>query len=316
MPDPVRSALLIVNPAARQAAAREGDAVEAFARAGVTCEVVRTERPGHAAELAGAVLGAGVRQYDAVFALGGDGTTMEVVGALSGSGVPVGALPGGTGNLIARTLGIPLGVGDAVASLLGGTVALVDLGTVQLAAGNGADGADGEPPARRFAFAAGVGIDARMIEETPARLKRRLGVLAYAITAGRALIARDRFAVRVTVDGEAMSRDAAAVMVVNFGAVLGDLFWFGPGIKHDDGVLDVCVFSPTSLFDAARVMWRLARRDFRSDACLVYRAGRSIRVETDPPRTVEADGEILGRTPFEVRVEPQAATLLVPKPDE
>jgi diacylglycerol kinase (ATP) len=277
---------------------------------------VRTERPGHAAELAGAVLAPASRGgHDAVFALGGDGTTMEVVGALSGSGVPVGALPGGTGNLIARTLGIPLVVEDAVAALLAGTVAMVDLGIAHVEALPGADGTDGART-RRFAFAAGVGIDARMIEETPARLKRRLGVLAYALTAGRAILSRDRFAARVTVDGEALTRDAAAVMVVNFGAVLGDLFWFGPGIRHDDGVLDVCVFSPQTVADAVRVLWRLGRRDFRSDDCLLYRAGRTIRVETDPPRTVEADGEILGRTPFEVRVEPRAATLLVPRAAE
>jgi YegS/Rv2252/BmrU family lipid kinase len=278
----------------------------------VACEVVRTERPGHAGELAGAVPG-GERRYDAVFALGGDGTIMEVVGALAGSGVPVGALPGGTGNLVARTLGVPLAVEDAVPALVGGVLALVDLGTVRAAAADGA-GAGAPLPARRFAFAAGVGIDARMIEETPARLKQRLGILAYVLTAGRAILWRHRFAVRVTVDGEVIARDAAALMVVNFGAVLGDLFWFGPGIEYDDGVLDVCLFSPTSLLDAARVFWRLSRRDFRSDACLVYRRGRSIRVETDPPRTVEADGEIIGKTPYEVEVEPRAATLLVPRP--
>jgi diacylglycerol kinase (ATP) len=296
--------LLIVNPAARQAAGREQAARDAMARAGVACDVVRTERAGHAGELAAAAVG-GV--YDAVFTLGGDGTTMDVVGALSGTGVPVGALPGGTGNLIARTLGTPLDVADAVAALVAGTRALVDLGSLRVTRDGGGEAV------RRFAFAAGIGIDARMIEETPARLKRRLGVLAYAITAARALVVRDRFAVRIAVDGEEIERDASSVMVVNFGAVLGDLFWFGPGIRHDDGLLDVCVFSPRTLLDAARVLWRLSRRDFRDDACLLYRPGRTIRVETDPPRTVEADGELLGQTPFEVTVEPAAATLLLPR---
>ena len=302
-PTALRSALLIVNPAARRAARHEPEARAALERLGIAYEVARTERAGHAAELAGAAHGA----YDAVFALGGDGTTMEVVGALAGTGVPVGALPGGTGNLVARTLGTPLRGAHAVEALATGTTALIDLGVATATA------PDGSLVVRRFAFAAGVGIDARMIEETPARLKRRLGVLAYALTAGRALLARDDFTAHVVVDGETMRRDASSVMVVNFGAVLGDLFWFGPGIRHDDGRLDLCLFSPRTTRDALRVLWRLSRRDFREDRALVYRPGVSMRVETDPPRTVEADGEVIGRTPLEVRVEPLAATLLIPE---
>jgi YegS/Rv2252/BmrU family lipid kinase len=294
----VRRALLVVNPAARRAARRERDAVRAFREAGVDVRVARTERAGHAAEMA-AVMCDGV---DAVFTLGGDGTAMEVVGALAGGTVPVGILPGGTGNLIARTLGTPLGVGRAVRALLGGELARVDLGLVS--AGGGAP--------RHFAFAAGVGIDARMIEDTPTRLKRRLGVLAYVLTASRALLARERFPVRVVVDGEEIRRDAVAVMIVNFGAVLGDLFRFGPGIKHDDGLLDLCLFSPRSTMDAVRVLWRLVRKDFHDDACLVYRAGREFLVEPLPPRTAQADGELLGPTPLTARVVPLAATLLVP----
>ncbi len=295
----VRRALLVVNPAAGNAAGREARAARAFAAAGVEVRVERTARPGHAGELAASLAPDDV---DAVFTLGGDGTAMEVVGALAHSGLPVGILPGGTGNLIARTLGTPLGTARAVRALLNGDRARIDLGVVQ---------ADAGPP-RYFAFAAGVGIDARMIEETPAALKRKLGWLAYGLTASRAMLARDRFAVRVVVDGEEIRRDAAAVMIVNFGAVLGDLFRFGPGIRHDDGRLDLCLFAPQSVGDAVRVMWRLMRKDFRDDRCLLYRSGREFRVEPLTPRGAQADGELLGRTPITVRVEPLAATLLVP----
>ena len=254
-----------------------------------------TERPGQGALLA-VERHAG---YDAVFTLGGDGTAMEVVGALAGTGRPVGVLPGGTGNLIARTLGIPLGVRAAVPALLHGEEARIDLGRLA----NG----------RRFAFAAGVGIDARMIEETPAALKRRLGVFAYVLTAARAVVRRETFVARVVVDGVAHERPAAAVMVANFGAVLNELIWLGPGIRQDDGKLDVCVFSPGTFGDSLRIMWRLVRKDFGDDPCLLYRSGRQIRVETTPPRQAQADGELLGPTPFEVTVEPLAAHLLVPK---
>ena len=298
-----RRVLLVVNPAARRAARLQGKATRAFDAAGVGCDVVVTERVGHGAEIA---LERAPR-YGAVFTLGGDGTAMEVVGALAGTGVPVGILPGGTGNLIARTLGIPLRVGGAVSALLAGDVARVDLGVFRGAA------AGGGTTVRRFAFAAGVGIDARMIERTPARLKRRLGVVAYALSAAHAVLRREEFLVRATADGETVERPASAVMVANFGAVLNELITLGPRIRQDDGQLDLCIFSPRTLGDAVRVFWRLVRKDFRPDPCLFYRSGRHFRVETQPPLLAEADGELLTTTPFEVSVEPLAACLLVPR---
>jgi diacylglycerol kinase family enzyme len=102
-------------------------------------------------------------------------------------------------------------------------------------------------------------------------------------------------------------------MVTNFGAVLNELIALGPGIKSDDGLLDLCVFSPSGLRDAVRILWRLVRKDFRTDPCLLYRPGRRFRIETDPPRTAQADGEVLGPTPLEITVEPRGACLLVPR---
>lgn len=301
--------LLVVNPLARRVLGRERAATAAFVRAGIACDVRRTQAPGHAGILArDLVLGAracGDEGYDAVFTLGGDGTAMEVVGALAGSGVPVGVLPGGTGNLVARTLGIPFDTRRAVTTLLDGARARVDLGALCTADGT---------PARAFAFAAGVGVDARMIERTSAVWKRRVGVLAYAVTAARAIVARERFTVRVVVDGEELQSDATAVMVANFGGVLGNLFHFGPGIREDDGHLDVCIFRPESFAESATAFARLVRKDFRPHVALLYRSGCVITVETDPPRPVQADGELLGYTPFTVRALPLAATLLVPHP--
>jgi diacylglycerol kinase family enzyme len=124
----IRRAVLVVNPAARGAGRAEPRAVAAFAHAGVACEVRRTAHPGHAAELAAAR-----DAVDAVFVLGGDGTAMEVVGALAGTGVPIGIVPGGTGNLVARMLGVPLDPARAVAVLLAAEAALIDLGRVSAA---------------------------------------------------------------------------------------------------------------------------------------------------------------------------------------
>jgi diacylglycerol kinase family enzyme len=192
----------------------------------------------------------------------------------------------------------------AVPLLLLGDVRKIDLGIVR---------------GRHFAVAAGVGIDASMVQETPTWLKRRLGVLAYTIMATkaalRAVLLRRFFTVRVEVDGaaEMIERRAAAVMFANFGAILDDRIAFGPGIAVDDGLLDCCIFSPANLRDALRIMWRVTRRDFRPDAAILYRKGKRFRLATDPVLPLQADGELIGDTPVEITVEPLAAQLLVPR---
>ncbi len=293
----IQRALLIVNPASRGGARLKDAALEAIRGAGIVCDAMVTESAGHGAALAQRH----APDYDVVFTLGGDGTAVEVISALAGSGTPVGVLPGGTGNLIARTLGIPVKLHHAVAALVRGDRATIDLG--QIAGG------------RRFAFSAGVGIDARMIEGAPAKLKRRLGVMAYVLSATRAVLWRDDFLVRVTVDGVVHERRASAVMIVNFGAVLNDLIRLGPGIRSDDGLLDLCIFSPVTFRDSLRVVWRLMRKDFRTDACMLYAPGHRFTLETFPPRTAQADGEIIGLTPLEITVAPLAALMLVPRRD-
>jgi diacylglycerol kinase family enzyme len=215
----------------------------------------------------------------------------------------MGVLAGGTGNLLARALGIPLSIPRAVRTLLGGEDLMIDLGRFDSGA--------------HFAIAAGVGIDSAMVAETPGWLKRRLGVLAYTImgsrAALRAVLRRDFFHARLTIDGVVHERRAAAVMVANFGAVLGRRITLGPEIRTDDGLLDGCLFAPNTLRDALRIMWRMMRSDFASDPCMLYVRGRDIRVETSPSLPWQADGELMGDTPFHVVVVPLAVRLLVPK---
>ena len=285
----LKRALLIANPASRRGGRFVAQARSAIEACGASCDVVLTERAGHAREIAEQR----GRAFDVVFTLGGDGTAMEVAGALAWSGVAIGVLPGGTGNLLARALGIPRNVGKAATSLMHGRVRKIDLGVIL---------------GHRFAVAAGVGLDAQMVADTPAWMKRRLGIFAYTLMATRAalraVILRRYFIARVEVDGEVIERKAAAVLFANFGAILEDRIHFGPDIAVDDGLLDCCVFSPTHLGDAARIIWRVTRRDFRPDRSLLYRKGAHFRLATIPPMPLQADGELLGTTPAEITVAP------------
>jgi diacylglycerol kinase (ATP) len=294
-PPALRRVLLIVNPGARRAARISKHVVEEFQLAGVHCDTAFTTAPAHATELA--------RQrgpeYDAVFTLGGDGTAMEVITALAGSGPPVGILPGGTGNILVRSLRIPLRVNDAVKTLLHGRETRLDLGRL----GDG----------RHFAIGLGIGIDEAMIAGASRAMKKRTGVLAYVWSALHAGWRLEQFHVKLTVDGKVHEMRASSVIVANLGSVVGGLITFGPGIGHDDGLLNACVYSPRSVFGAVRIFSGMLRGNVEADPHAFIVAGRHFRIETDPPRRAQADGELLGMTPIEVTVEPAAARLLVPQ---
>lgn len=291
----IRRVLLVVNPGSRRGMRRRHVALRAFADRGVDVHEVITTHAGHARE----VLAAPDGSWDAVFVLGGDGAVMEVVGAMAHTGVPIGVLPGGTGNLVAGVLGIPLGIGKAVRALLSGEQCSYDLGRL--------------PDGRYFTFAAGVGVDVAMVEKTPFGRKRALGMLSYAITATRAAFGRHAVHVTIDVDGKRVEAKAILAMVANAGAILGGRFSLGPDVKPDDGELDLCLFMPERIRDVFGLLWRMLRKDFRPHPRMTFARGRVFRISTDPPVSIQADGDIVGRTPIEISVAPHAAVFLRPQ---
>ena len=291
----LKRVLLVVNPRSRRGMRHRMAAMRAFASAGVSVYEVVTEHPGHARD----VLAAGAEPWDAVFVLGGDGTVMEVVGALAHTGMAVGVLPGGTGNLVAGVLGVPLGIRKAVESLVAGERRAFDLGRL--------------PNGRFFAFAAGVGADVAMVERTSHGRKRALGIISYAITAARAAFGRELVHVTIEVDGKRIDAKAVLAMIANAGTFLGGRFAIGPDVKPDDGELDLCLFMPERMRDVFVLMWRLWRRDFRPHPLMTFARGRDFRISAEPPVSVQADGDIVGRTPIEITVAPGAAQFLIPR---
>jgi diacylglycerol kinase (ATP) len=285
--------LLIVNPAARGGRSAESEALAAFATAGLPVVVRRTTGPGDAARIAlDEVVG------PTVFVLGGDGTVMEVVGALVGRDVAVGVLPGGTGNQLARHLRIPLRVARAVHALVEARIVRLDLGRL----------ADG----RHFSLTAGFGVDAAMIAGADPRLKRRFGVAAYVWSAAKAVVRTRPFRVRIEADGQTVERDAGLAMIANVGAVMDGRFGLGPDVRADDGALDVCVLSPAGLADGLVLASRMARRDFREDSRMFFLRAKHVRLTVTGGVPAQADGELLDAQVLDAQVVPAGARFLAP----
>ena len=296
---PFNDVLLIVNPGSRTGARLLPEVLGALGSARV--RIAQTASPRHATAIVREALATGSATFDVVLTLGGDGTAMEVATALAEfpDAPPLGIIALGTANVLARTLGIPMNPARAIDALREADTVAIDLGLVE-----------GGPA---FAIGLGIGLDATMIARVSTRLKRRIGYLAYGLSALGAGLRLDRFAATITVDGTVHRVNTSSVLVANFGTVLGDLLCFGDDIGHLDGVLDVCVFSPPTRVHALRILWRMLRCGLhRDDNVRVFR-GRDIRIETDRPRAMQADGDLIGETPVTLRVLPGAVRVLVPR---
>ncbi len=291
-------ALLITNPAAARTQQRAVEAVMRTLRtAGWSAEVLATGGPGDARRLAEYGVGEGV---DVVAVFGGDGTTMQAAAALVGTDVSLGVSPGGTGNLLAGNLRIPASPERAARALVAGKPRPFDLGRMDRPSG-----------VQYFAVACGAGYDARVMAETLSEHKRRWGMAAYAATTLRLL--RDiRSTMHViTIDGVEYDAHAAMVLVANCGEVIPPFVRLGPGIRPDDGLLDVVVMQANSFGQSVRAVWDLLRS---ADTLVGFARGREIRVETDPVQPVQLDGEPGGFTPFTATVVPGAIRIMVPEP--
>lgn len=263
----------------------------------VRYEYEYTREPGHGSELVARALAEG---YSRFLVAGGDGTVLEAASVLAGTDAALALLPVGTGNQLAASLGVPRSLRRSVDVAIGGGVRRIDLGLI-----------NGQP----FTSIAGAGFDAEIVRPRP-RLKRRIGYLAYVHAAMRAAIAPRTADLRIVVDGEEFRARGAGVEVTNLPGLAAP--WLTgpipivPEGSLDDGLLDGCaILAETTLQICSAVMGIVTRRFDRSPY-LSYFRGRRISVEADPPLPIQADGELLGTTPFEANVRSSALNVVIP----
>lgn len=237
-----------------------------------------------------------------VCSLGGDGTVRAVASGLLASGRPLGLLPGGTGNLLARNLKLPVDdLEAALAVALTGSDLAIDVGEVSW---------DGAEPSI-FLVAAGMGLDAEMMASVDPVLKRRVGWLAYALS-GIGAVFRFGFGVRVTADRQrVVSQHARTVLVANCGELTGGLRLI-PEAALDDGRLDTVLASPRSLFGWLAIGVDILSRHRRGHPALVHLVAGRVEVVTKEPVEAQLDGDAVGpRTRMSARVRPGVLTLRV-----
>lgn len=238
-----------------------------------------------------------------VCALGGDGTVRAVAQELAGTGVALGLLPGGTGNLLARNLDVPVsGISEALEVVLDGVDRVIDLGWLDL---------DGERHA--FTVMAGLGFDAKIMDDAPEGVKARVGWAAYVMSASKHL-GDNSFQASVTIDaGEPESCDARTVIVGNCGTLTGGIVLL-PDAVIDDGLLDVAILTPQSLADWTALAGRVLVGKEADGPSIERLQGRQVELTAQPAQLVEVDGDVLEKgTRVTISIDPATLIVRVPR---
>ena len=295
----VRSPLaFIINPVAGSTArgGRLGDFVDAVGRrcaaAGAAHEVTFTERPGHARELAAAFAGRG---FSPVVARGGDGTVNEVASALMHRDAVLGIVPAGSGNGLARELGISLGPEEAVDTAVRGRDRAIDVGEL-----------DGRP----FVNLAGVGLPAS-VADLFARLAGR-GLAGYVLATARQLVRYRSQRYTLVTGARAIERRALLIEVAN-GRQYGNGAVVAPHARLDDGLLDLVSVDPISRARAACGLWRLFNGTIDRHPYVHCSRVGGVTIAADRPLRFHVDGEVAqGGCSLSATIHPKALRVRVP----
>jgi diacylglycerol kinase (ATP) len=293
--------LIIVNPTAGSGhAARLIPWIRERLAPRPDAELLVTTRRGDAEEATARAVESGC---DRVVVVGGDGTIQEVVNGVLDGRAPtsIGIVPVGSGNDLARSLGLPTDPAEAWTVAIGRGTRVIDAATAS----------NREGRRRWFASAGGIGFDAQVAEAMSTRSGWQSGRAGYLLTTLSELRRFDNRRLRIVLDGEPIERRALLVAIAN-GPYYGGGMRIAPDAAPDDGWLDLCVVGDVSRLTAIRELPNLYRgTHVRNPAVSVHRA-RVIEVIGDGPTHAHLDGEPFGTIPL--RVEIRAGCLEVATP--
>lgn len=288
-----RQALLLVNQHSRSGQADLSEVVRRLQDLGLQLVQIPPESPAHAAEL--------IRRHgnyvDLVIIGGGDGSLNAAAEALVETGRPLGILPMGTANDLARTLAIPADLIQACDIIGRGRLHRIDLGCV-----NG----------KYFFNVASLGLSVEVARALSRDLKRHLGIFGYAVSSIRALRAAHPFRAEIRCDGQTYRLKSLQIAVGN-GRHYGGGMTVHEDAAIDDGRLDLYSLAPQSVWSLACMYPALRRGQYGKLDSVHVLDGREVEVLTRKAMDINTDGEVTTRTPARFSVKPKALAVLVPE---
>jgi len=292
---------IVVNPASGKNEPILNTVNDVFGPAGVSWSVSVTNAYGDAAKQAREAAESGA---NIVVAYGGDGTVMEVVNGLLGTSVPMGILPGGTGNVLSIEVGIPQTLAEAAKAIVSedSVVRQIDVGQC--------DAADWDE-SRYFLLRIASGFDAQRINMTSRELRDKYGRMAYFIGALQAVPESKAVRYTFTLDGMQTEVEGFTCLVENAGNMGIPGVSLASDVSISDGLLDVfCVYNLdfNSLTSAVK---SITNQPLDPESFQHWRASE-ITIDSEPPQPIVGDGEKWGETPVTVKVLPGAIGVIAP----
>lgn len=228
-------------------------------------------------------------------ASGGDGTVSQVAAAILDEGIPLGIIPAGSTNMVAKVSRIPSDAEQAVRLIFGyHRREKIDVGRC------------GD---RLLLHQGGSGIDARIFQGASSELKKRVRWFAYVPSAVRAA-AESQSLYTVTVDGVVVEARSSLVLVANSAELLSSRIQLVGDVSRVDGEFDVLIYTATNPATLAVAGLLSLTGHLERGGQVLRLRGKQIRIEAYPPAPTEIDGEVIGETPLEIDVVPAALELI------
>ena len=237
--------------------------------------------------------------YNLFIAAGGDGTVSAVASGLIGKDLKMAILPIGTGNGLARDLGIPLQAKKALSMIINsGNIRLLDAMEVK---------------GRYFLLNFSAGLSPKAVREADRSKKREIGRLAYFIAGLHSLIGIQPHTFHLEIDGRAVRVRASEILVMNNVSIGDPGRYFNLGIENNDGKLDLFVIRSRTIIDFLRVIINVVLNRMQEDPDINrFFIRESIRIDANKPLIVQADGEIIDQTPIDANLVHKAVKIIVP----
>lgn len=234
--------------------------------------------------------------YDAILAVGGDGTINEVINGIAGTDLVLGVVPLGTANIFAIQMNLPGEIEEACKVLFEGKVITIDLGRVNK---------------HYFACMAGIGFDAYVIKVADYRMKRFFGAISYVFAALLSYFSYRFTEIKIKIDGQKIKRHGHLVLVFN-GKYYGGQMVMAPKADLDDGYLDVCIFKCKNIFSFISYAYGIFKGNLHKYTTVEYYHCKKFSIKGTARHSLHADAEYIGETPAKIRICPKFLKVTVP----